>query len=176
MTTPNGNPAWTRSADHTFYGGHASKANYNGEPIVNPRTDVGADSIQRMATDLAAVARMAPFAVGTFSSPGAGGAVTVTACRLMTGAVAASYSGTSPPAGFPSITHAGSGVYVVEIGKAYTDDYSVVGVFEPVFAFAQCINQAVTTRAYTSGTADVYIESFTGSTPVDVGIFSFWIA
>jgi hypothetical protein len=151
-TTPNGTPAWTRSADHTFYGGHVDKANYQDEPIVNPKTDVGANAIQRMAADLAAVARMANFATVTFTANESGSSISVTACRLMTGAISAK-------------------VYSVAIGGTYSDPYSVDAVFAPAFAGSTCTSGVYTSKAYVSGTATVMIESGTGT-----GTHTVWIA
>jgi hypothetical protein len=65
---PSGNPAWVRSNDHTAYGGHVNKTNYASVDAVNPRTDLSAQNLTRMAADLAAVARTAPFAVITFTT------------------------------------------------------------------------------------------------------------
>jgi hypothetical protein len=170
-TIPNGTPAWTRSADHTFYGGHVDKANYQDEPIVNPKTDVGANAIQRMAADLAAVARMANFATVTFTANESGSSISVTACRLMTGAISASYAGTSPPVGFPTVTHVSAKVYSVAIGGVYSDPYSVDAVFAPAFAGSTCTSGVYTSKAYVSGTATVMIESGTGT-----GTHTVWIA
>lgn len=66
--TPTGNPAWVRSNDHTAYGGHVNKANYQSVGTVNPRTDLSAENLARMAADLAAVARTAPWAVLTYTT------------------------------------------------------------------------------------------------------------
>lgn len=171
MTTPNGNPAWTRSADHTFYGGHADKANYNGEPVVNPRTDVGADSFQRMAADLAAVARMTNFCTLWFTANSAGSSISVTACSMMTGKISAAYAGTSPPAGFPSVTHVSAMVYSIDIGGSYSDDYSVAGVFAPAFCGASAMAAGSGVAAYVTGTSTVIVSAVTGT-----GTYSVWIA
>lgn len=174
-TTPNGTPAWTRAADHTYYGGHADKANYNGEPIVNPRTDVDASQIQRLASDMASVARMANFCEIDFVATG--GNPTVTQCRMMTGILTSSYAGTSPPTGFPTVQQPSSGVYTIEIGGSYTDDYSVAAVFQPIFAGGYCTNQAAYVKAYTSGTTTVYVEAQNGAgTGISAGAFHVWIA
>lgn len=173
MTTPNGLPAWTRSADHTYYGGHLEKDNYNGEPIVNPKTDVGAGAIKRMATDLAAVARMSDFAKIKFESVGAGGFITVTTCQMMTGAISASYNGAGPPAGFPAVKQMASGVYRITIGTAYEDDYSVSAIFEPVFSSATCLSVGAFVRSYVSGTSYVFVEAYTSTgSGITAGRFS----
>jgi hypothetical protein len=74
-----------RASDHAYYGGHVNKRNFNDEPIVNPRTDFGAEHLTRMAADLAAVARMADFAVLDFTMASGSSAPTVHTARLMTG-------------------------------------------------------------------------------------------
>lgn len=173
MTTPNGTPAWTRSSDHTYYGGHVSKRNYNDEPIVNPKTDVGADAIMRMAADLAAVSRMAHFAAMTIQTSTGANAPTVTACQMMTGSISSSYSGTNPPTGFPEVHGVSDGVWRVKIGGAYQDDYSVWGVFEPTFAGGSCVSSVAYLKAYVSGTAQVYFET---STSAAGETFTVWIA
>ena len=57
-----------RSNDHTAYGGNVNKANYQSVDSVNPRTDLSAENLARMAADLAAVARTSPFAVLTYTT------------------------------------------------------------------------------------------------------------
>ena len=169
-TTPNGTPAWTRATDHTFYGGNVNKRNYQDEPIVNQRTDVSANAIQRMAADLAAVARMADFCDIAFSASAAGSSVTVTACRTMAGILSGTYAGSSPPAGFPAVTHVSASVLAIAIGGGYTDDYSVNAVFAPAFTGATCTSGTYAAKAYVSGTALVMVESGTSS-----GAYHVWI-
>ncbi len=171
MTTiPNGAPAWVRSSDYTTYGGHLNKRNYQDEPIVNPRTDVGANAIQRMGADLAAVARMAPFCNVTFTANAAGSSISVTACRLMTGSISTAYAGTSPPAGFPTITHLTGKSYQIAIGGSYTDEYGVAGTFAPAFAGGSCTSYLAADAAYASG-VNVVVTTGTGT-----GTHSVWIA
>lgn len=122
MTTPTGGPAWTRSADFATYGGHLEKANFQGEPVINPKTDVDAGHLQRLSADLAALTRVAPFCQMSFSAVAAGSTVTVHECRLMTGVTAAAYDGAAPPAGFPGVTHVSAQVLAIEIGGLYSDD------------------------------------------------------
>lgn len=177
MTTPNGNPAWTRSADHTFYGGDLSKKNYADLPIVNPQTDVGADHLQRIAADLAAVTLMAEFATLDIQMPGASSyASTVYECAMMTGRyVGAGYSGSSPPTGFPTVTAVRDGVIDVKFTGVYSDPYSVSATFQPVFAQAS-INEAgglgVSAVAYVSGTdtVRVRVNTATGSATANVRV------
>jgi hypothetical protein len=65
---PTGRPAWARTNVHSAYGGDVNKVNYQGIGTVNPRTDLSAENLCRLAADLAAVARTAPFAVVTYTA------------------------------------------------------------------------------------------------------------
>lgn len=69
---PTGKPAWTRLNDHTAYGGDVNKRNYQSQDAVNPLTDVTAEQFARLAADLAAVARTAPFATITYTADDTG--------------------------------------------------------------------------------------------------------
>lgn len=135
MTTPTGNPAWTRSADYTQYGGDPNKANYQSQGVVNPRTDVGAEGFSRLASDVAAVVRTAEFCVMQVLCDVSGTTTTVESCRMMTGITAASYLGTAPPTGFPAVTRNGSGDVSVTFSSTYSDEYGVAGglvLIEPI--------------------------------------------
>lgn len=164
MTTPSGNPAWVRSNDFTSYGGHESKKNYNSLPIVNPRTDVGAEHLARIAADLAAVARMADFAILNVTMGSGSDAPTVNLCRLMTGVYTGTgYSGTSPPTGFPRAVGVSNGVVDVKFTGAYTDPYSVSATFQPTFATATPNQTDLLAHAATSGTDTVRVTIVTTS-------------
>lgn len=134
MTTPTGNPAWTRSVDYSQYGGDPNKQNYQSQGVVNPKTDVGAEGFSRLVSDAAAVVRTAEFCVMQVLCDVGGTATTVEHCRMMTG-ISASYVGSAPPTGFPSITRNGNGDVSITFASAYSDEYGVSGVFaakEPV--------------------------------------------
>ena len=124
-------PPWAgRASGHTFYGGHVNKRNYGGQGVVNPETDTDADHLKRMATDLAAVARTAPFAVITLTmNDTATAAPTINACSLMTG-ITASYEGDAAPTGFPSGARNGDGHITLTFASSYNDDYGTAGAFE----------------------------------------------
>jgi len=135
LTTPIGNPAWVRSADFTQYGGDPNKANYQSQGVVNPRTDVGAEGFSRLASDMAAVARVAEFCSMQVLCDVLGSSSTVESCRLMSGVASLSYLGTAPPTGFPTVTRNGSGDVTITFSGSYTDEYGVAGAFiakEPV--------------------------------------------
>lgn len=135
MTTPEGNPAWTRSASYTQYGGDPAKANYQSQGVVNPTTDVGAEGFSRLASDIAAVVRTAEFCVMQVQCDVGGTTTTVEHCRLMTGVSSAGYVGTAPPTGFPTVTRNGNGDVSITFANSYSDEYGVAGAFiatEPV--------------------------------------------
>lgn len=131
-TTPNGDPAWLRNASHETYGGHAAKANYRSQGVVNPRTDVGAAQFVRMAADLAAVVRVQPFCTLVFLADDTNGdPPDVEYCALQTGVRTVAYVGNNPPAGFPAVTRTSDGVHVVTFDANYLDEYGVSGAFVP---------------------------------------------
>ncbi len=135
MTTPGGNPAWTRSATFDQYGGHVDKANYQSQGVVNPRTDVGAEGFSRLVSDVAAIVRTAEFCVMQIVCDVGGTTTTVEHCRLMTGVSSGSYVGTAPPTGFPTVTRNGNGDVSITFASSYSDEYAVAGAFiatEPV--------------------------------------------
>jgi hypothetical protein len=122
--TPTGSPAWARTADHTIYGGNVNKRNFMSEGVLNAETDVGAEDITRMAEDLAAVVRTAPFAAIAYTADDTTPAnPTVLSVRQMTGVQTSSYAGASPPTGFPAATRSGDGVTVFTWSATYQDAY-----------------------------------------------------
>lgn len=125
-TVPTGSPAWARANDHTVYGGHTDKINYQSQGVVNPQTDVGAEGYCRIAADMEAVHRTAPFVVLRLlcndSSPAA---PTIQLVNQMTGIRSTSYAGGSAPSGFPSGARNGNGDVTLTWASSYTDSYSV---------------------------------------------------
>lgn len=130
--TPTGAPAWTRTVDFRHYGGNASKENYLGRGAIDALTDVAAEEFSRMTADLAAAVRSADFATLDITcndtSPAA---PTINYAALMTGVRTSSYSGGSPPSGFPSAARNGNGDVTITFAASYTDEYGVVGAFTP---------------------------------------------
>lgn len=128
--TPTGSPAWTRTTSHTFYGGDVNKTNFLAQGVVDATTDVGAEEIARLAADLAALVRTAPFAVIRYlnndTSPAA---PTVEFVCMMTGIRLVSYAGDSPPTGFPSAARNVTGDVTFTFASSYSDDYGVAGSF-----------------------------------------------
>lgn len=128
--TPEGLPAWTRTASHTQYGGRLDKQNYQNTGCINAQTDVGAEHLCRMASDLAAVVRTAPFAVlRVLCDDTTPGAPIIESAYLMTGVRVTSYVGDSAPTGFPSAERNGDGDVTFTFDSSYDDEYGVSGGF-----------------------------------------------
>lgn len=161
-TTPNGVPSWVRSVGFEDYGGHANLQNYQGQGVVNPRTDVGAEALARMTSDLAAVVRTLPFAVFTVlcndTSPAA---PTVIAAFMQTGVATVSYAGDAPPTGFPAFARVSAGKITATFASSYTDPYGVSGAFGITHAEATLHGTAAGSEAvsFTAG-AQVLTVSF----------------
>lgn len=154
--TPSGLPAWSRTADHTQYGGNTAKRNYGGVGVVDASTDVGAEDICRIASDLAAVVRTAPLLIALIqcndTSPAA---PTVEYINMMTGVRTSSYEGDSPPSGFPEVTRTSSGRFTLTLPTSMTDDYGVSSA--PIVRFAGGTAHSATAAIVTcqTGTLDV---------------------
>lgn len=128
--TPNGLPAWTRTASHTNYGGHINKRNYQTRGVIDALTDVGAEALCRLAADLEALTRTGPFAMITYLCDDAGGnPPTIETVHMMTGVRLTSYAGGSAPVGFPSAARNGNGDVTFTLASSYTDAYGVAGTF-----------------------------------------------
>ena len=130
--TPAGLPAWSRTADHTVYGGHVNKQNYQSQGLINPRNDVGAEALCRLAADAEATTRTCPFAILTFlNHDGSPAAPTVEFANLMTGVRTTSYEGGAAPTGYPSAARNGTGDVTFTFAAAYSDPYGVSHPFTP---------------------------------------------
>lgn len=166
--TASGNPAWERVAGITDYGGHTSKTNYMAQGVVNPRTDVGAEAIMRMADHLAAVANVSPFAVINYTQDDTGtNDPVVNSAYLMTGADSDGYpDGGMPPAGYPTLSRNGDGDVSVTFASSYNDSYGTAGTFAAKSAQAFCNDSAssiVCTAELVSATV-VRVRCYTSST------------
>ena len=113
---PTGNPAWTRSSAHTTYGGDLNKRNHLSQGVVDPETDLGAEQLTRMTEDLAAIARVSPFSVITYTNnDGSPAAPTISTVLQMNGTntgptvkVPASILRRTSPIGFHAVCAASS--------------------------------------------------------------------
>lgn len=130
LIVPTGVAPWTRSTDFAHYGGALDKQNYLSRGAIDALTDVDAASFARMTADMAALARVAPFAVITLVCNDAGSdPPTIEASNLMTGVRAVTYEGDSAPTGFPSGAHNSTGSCTLTFDTSYTDSYGVLGAF-----------------------------------------------
>lgn len=158
--TPTGSPAWVRNADHTTYGGHTSKTNYQSRGVINALTDVGAEEFVRMVADLAAVVRTAPFCVINFTANDSGTPAdpTVNRVTMQTGATASSYAGGTPPTGFPTVERVADGNYRITFSANYSDPYSVSGAFTPTHVVPAVLGATGYDVGYQTGvsTCNVY--------------------
>ena len=130
--TPSGYPAWMRANDFTAYGGHADKHDYQNVSSINPRSDVSAAALCRLAADAAAVQRTATFAA-LYAVPADPAHPTVSYVRMMTGVCATPYTGNTPPAGFPTVEYVSTGVYTVTFASSYTDPFGISGALDLQF-------------------------------------------
>lgn len=127
---PTGHPLWTRAAGHANYGGHTEKRNHLSQGVVDPETDVSAQQLARLATDLASVARVAPFAYMVVQcNDGSPAAPTVTLANLANGVSSAGYEGNAAPSGFPTLARVSDGRFSITFSSSYADDYGVSGAF-----------------------------------------------
>lgn len=151
--TPSGAPAHVRSVGFEDYGGHANKSNYQNQGVVNPRTDVGAEALARMTSDLAAVVRTAQFATFTVQCNDTSPAAPTVAATFMQTGVSASYAGDDPPTGFPAFARVSAGKFTITFDAAYDDAYGVEGAFGITHAGAALHGTTAGTEAvdYTAG-------------------------
>lgn len=163
MTTY-GTPPWNRTMVLEDYGGHANKRNYGGRGVVDPRTDIDAGQVQRMAADLCAVARVAPFSVVTVD-----GATTPNVTHAVVGAVetvSSGYVGSSPPAGMPTVTHVGTGHFKLVWEVSYSDASGDSANFVPSAAAPSIAgsgtNIAVCSSFISSREVHVYVWKYSG--------------
>lgn len=128
--TPTGSPSWLRSNDMTHYGGNVNKENYLSRGAIDALTDVDAKQFSRLAADVAALQRVAPFLTITLvcsdSSPAA---PTVEYVNMQTGISLISYIGSSPPSGFPSASRNSNGDVTITVSSSYQDAFGVSGAF-----------------------------------------------
>jgi hypothetical protein len=170
--SPTGSPAWTRAAAFTDYGGHLSKANYQGQAAVNLRTDFDAAALQRLADHLTSCARVGPFAVINYTNndtPAA--APTINWITMMTGIDPDGYAdGSIPPSGFVTMTRISPGVVRATLATSYIDPYGVSGAFQLRTARATILAnnsyEATTDVATATNEVDVYCWDTSGPAAV----------
>jgi len=130
-TTPAGSPPWVRTTAIVDYGGDANKKDYLDIGIINPKTDVSAAQLQRLANDVAAISRTTnAVTIGWTCNDTAPAVPTVTMVKGMAwNYTGAGYAGDTPPTGYPSAARNGNGDVTFTFASSYTDSYGVSGAF-----------------------------------------------
>lgn len=124
--SPAGLPAWSNTADHTYYGGDTEKQDYLNQGPIDALTDIAASEWVRAAEDEAATVRVADFAMLQFTcNDGSPAAPTVNTVKMMTGVNLVGYAGGSPPSGYPTGARVGTGHVTFTFASSYTDAYGV---------------------------------------------------
>ena len=143
---PTGGPAWLKTSDHTTYGGDLNKANYQSQGPINPRTDVDAASFTRIAADMEALTRVAPFATVTYTADDTGASnPTVGEYNSMAGVA---------PVGVRN----GDGDVTWTWLNSYADPYSVSGTLH--IAHAQATLHGAAAGAAVVEILDVNVDTF----------------
>lgn len=143
MTTPTGSPAWRKLNDHATYGGHTSKQNYQSQGAVNPLTDVTAEQFCRLASDVAALQRVAEFCLLTYTcNDAAPAAPTINEYDAMVSTV-------------PTGTRNGNGDVTFRWLATYNDDYGVAGAFNIAHCLAAVVGSTACSVSYELIDADV---------------------
>lgn len=124
MSTPAGLPSWTRTATIEYYGGHPDKQNYMGQGAIDARTDVTAEQLNRLAADLAACVRVAPFCVILLTTNDTTpGPPFVQSIRMQNRVNLTGYAGDNPPPGFPVCLRTGNGRVSITFPVSPEDDF-----------------------------------------------------
>lgn len=126
---PTGHPLWTRAAGHVNYGGNENKRNHLSQGVVDPETDVSAQQLARLATDLASIARVAPFGYMVVQCNDSSPQAPQVVLANMANNVSTGYEGDAAPTGFPTLARVSNGRFSVTFASTYADDYGVSGAF-----------------------------------------------
>lgn len=176
MTTY-GSPPWNRTMVLGDYGGDLNKRNYGGRGVVDPRTDIDAGQVNRMAADLCAVARTAAFSVVTVD-----GAATPNVTHAVVGAVetvSSGYVGSSPPDGMPTVTHVATGHFKLVWETTYADASGDSANFVPIAAAVTIAGggtDIATASAIVSGSeVHVYVWKYSGGSWVATDSVAFTV-
>ncbi len=141
---PQGSPLWERTVDFAHYGGNVEKSNYLSRGAIDALTDVDAEQFARLTADAAAMARVAPFCVGTVTCRDSGSlAPEFNYVHMATGVRLLTYSGDAPPTGFPSGSRNGTGDITITFASSYADPYAVSGDFAISHAKVGVVHTAV---------------------------------
>lgn len=163
MTTPAGNPSWTRSAASSTYGGHQNKQNYQQQGVTNPLTDIGADEFIRTTLDLSAAVSTAAFAIISLTcNDGTPAAPTINWVRAQNATALSPYAGDSAATGLPSGSRNSAGNVTLQWEASLTDEYgasaapAIIGAEARVNGYDATVtlddNRTITVEALNSGT------------------------
>jgi len=156
---PSGTPAWGRANTHTTYGGNINKTNFLSRGVIDALTDVGAEGLCRLAADLEAVIRTAPFGIINFTCNDSSPAPpTIHYAYTMPGVRLTSYEGDNAPTGFPSAVRNGDDDVTFTFPASYSDPYGVSLAWAPVNAVVSAdTNGALCGRVISNQTVQVTI-------------------
>lgn len=153
MTIPSGLPFWARTTSAEFYGGVASKTDYQTPGVINARTDVSAAQFLRLAADLAGVARTAPVGSAQWlcnDSVPAAPTIQFASCGATRSSAA--YAGDAAPAGLPSASRLGNGSIRLTFPTNSEDDFGVAVSITPLIWIPTLQNSAGFITVVQSGT------------------------
>lgn len=174
MTTPSGNPSWTRSASAATYGGHQNKQNYQQQGVTNPLTDIGADEFIRTTLDLAAVLSATEFAVLSVTcNDSTPAAPTINWVRAQNAVALSPYAGDSAATGLPSGSRNSNGNITLQWEAALTDDYGVSAAPAIIAAEARVNGNDATVTIDDSRT--ITVEALSSGTPIADATMTIWV-
>lgn len=170
MTTPNGSPPWHdgRATSSQTYGGHPEKKDYQGMGPVNPRTDLAAAELQRIAVDLAALQRVAAFGTMLVQCNDSAPAVpTVLSIKQMTEEATAGYPGDNPSdPSFPTFTRGGNGDITGTWPTSAADEYGVSGDIRVRHVGAWLVGAEGRVKVTRISTSQVRFEALNSGSPI----------
>ena len=166
--TVSGSPPWNRTMVWQDYGGDPEKRNYNGRGVVDPRTDIDAGQVQRMAADMACACRTMPFAV-LHVTPNGTSTPVVTSAIVGPVPAPASYTGNTPPSGMPTVARSSAGSYGHTFPSPYVDPAGSSAEFTPRIPSATVVgtNAYVASAVVSGGRVNVYVRDASTGALVD---------
>jgi hypothetical protein len=132
--------------------------------VIDALTDVGAEALCRLAADLEAVSRTAPFATITYlNNDGTPAAPTIEVVYGMIGVRSTSYAGDAAPAGFPSAARNGAGHVTFTFLSTYADAYGVDGTYAPKHAVGSVHGTTAGEPVFEVSGQTVVVRAFNGA-------------
>jgi len=124
---------WSRIAGIGLYGVSETLHDYLDLGAPNVLDSVTAEQYAKLAQAQAWIAATAPMFVLEVAADGSN-PPTVTGLSMASGY--ATYTGDSPPAGFPAVEYVQAGEYTVIVAASYSDDAAISGAFDPTYLSA----------------------------------------